>query len=167
MPLASSTNPELEVLRQRLNVMAREELAMRQAVSRVEAHNERAAQAQRLLNDLVAHGLLQSRLRTGAAEALVWREVQALDAISQGRDVLRVRHIPAALGRRLSGLLFDLDLPNVGEEGYMDAPAPLIQSVLEAICRLANGLKRRRAELTTAEVLSRLERDIERLASQL
>jgi hypothetical protein len=158
--------PELEMLRQRLSVMAREELAIRQAVPRIEAHNERAAQAQRLLDYLVARGLLQSRLRTGSAEALFWREVQALESIAQGRESLRVRHIPTALGRRLAGLLFDLDLPSVGDEGYVDAPSPLVQASLDAMCRLANGLKRRRADLTTAEVLSRLEREIERLAAQ-
>jgi hypothetical protein len=75
---------------------------------------------------------------------------------------LRVRYIPTALGRRLSGLLFDLDLPSVGDEGYVDAPQPLVQASLDAVCRLANGLKRRRADVSTAEVLSRLEREIER-----
>jgi hypothetical protein len=154
-----------ESLHQRLSAMAREELAMRQAVPRINAINEQAAHAQRLLGYLVARGLLQSRLQTGAAEVLFWREVQALEGICQGRDVLRVRHIPTALGRRLTSLLFDLDLPSVGEEGYVDAPPPLIQAALDAMCRLANGLKRRRADLTTAEVLSRLEREIERLSS--
>jgi len=141
-------------------------LSMRQAVPPIEAHNERAGDSQRLLDYLAARGLLQSRLQTGSSEVLFWREVQALEGIAQGRDMLRIRHIPAALAGRLSGVLFDLDLPSVGDEGYVDAPAPLIQSAIEALCRLANSLKRRRADLTTTEVLSRLEREIERLAAQ-
>jgi hypothetical protein len=163
---ASVSADDAESLRQCLSAMARQEFAMTQAVPRINAINEQASHSQRLLDYLAARGLLQSRLQTGSAEALFWREVQALEAISQGRDVLRVSQIPSALGRRLSGLLFDLDLPSLGDEGYVDAPPPLVQASLDAMCRLANGLKRRRADLSTAEVLSRLERDIERLASQ-
>jgi Helicase conserved C-terminal domain len=156
---------DVEPLRQHLSAIARQEFAMTQAVPRIEALNERAGHSQRLLDYLVASGLLQSRLQTGSDEALFGREVQALEAICQGRDSLRVRHIPPALGRRLSGVLFDLDLPSMGDEGFVDAPQPLIQASLDAMCRLANGLKRRRADLATADVISRVEREIERLGS--
>jgi hypothetical protein len=80
----SLSAPEVESLRQRLSDMARQELMVRQAVPRIEAHNERAGGAQRLLDYLVARGLLLSRLQTGSAEALFWREVQALEAICRG-----------------------------------------------------------------------------------
>ena len=123
--------------------------------------NEGAGRSQLLLAYLVARGILQSRLQTGSAETLFWREIQALEAICQGRDSLRVRHIPTTLGRRLAGLLFDLDLPNIGGEGYIDAPQPLLQASIEVVCRVASGLKRRRADLSTADVLSRLAREIE------
>jgi hypothetical protein len=157
---------DVEPLRQRLSAIAPQEFAITQAVPRIEALNERAGHSQRLRSYLGARGLLQSRMQTGSAEALLWREVQALEAICQGRDRLRVRHIPPALGLLLSGVLFDLDLPSMGDEGFVDAPQPLIQASLDAMCRLANGLKRRRADLATAEVISRLERDIDRLGSQ-
>ena len=52
-----------------------------------------------------------------------------------------VRRIPAAFAQRLSGLLFDLNLPQVGEEGFVDAPQPLLQAALDAVCRVANSLK--------------------------
>jgi hypothetical protein len=164
---ASLSLDDVEPLRQRLSVMARQELAMTQAAPRVEVMNKRAGRSQRLLAYLVARGLVQSRQQTGSSETQFWREMQALEAICQGREILRVRRIPLALGRRLSGLLFDLDLPSVGDEGYVDAPQPLIQASLDAMCRLANGLKRKRADLSTAEVLSRLEREIERWGSRL
>jgi hypothetical protein len=164
---ASLSLDDVEPLRQRLSVMARQELAMAQAAPRVEVMNKRAGRSQRLLAYLVARGLVQSRQQTGSSETQFWREMQALEAICQGREILRVRRIPLALGRRLSGLLFDLDLPSVGDEGYVDAPQPLIQASLDAMCWLANGLKRKRADLSTAEVLSRLEREIERWGSRL
>jgi hypothetical protein len=149
-------------LRQRLADTARQEFAMALAVPRLEALNERAGRSQVLLAYLVARGLMQSRQHTAAAEPLFWREIQALEGVCEGRDSCRVRRIPTALGRRLSGLLFDLALPNVGDEGHVDAPQPLLQAALDAVCRVATGLRRRRADLSTAEVLSRLDREIER-----
>jgi hypothetical protein len=88
--------------------------------------------------------------------------MQAPEGILQGHDSVRVRRIPAAFAQRLPELLFDLTLPQVGEEGFIDAPQPLLQASLDAVYRVANGLKRRRAELPTAEVLTRLRREVER-----
>jgi hypothetical protein len=127
--------------------------------------NERAGRAQLQLDYLVGYGLLQSRQQTGVAESLFRREMQAIEGICQGRDSVRVRRLPTAFAPRLSGLLFDLDLPQVGEEGFIDAPQPLLQASLDAIYRVANGLKRKRAELSTVEVLARLRREIERWGS--
>ena len=161
-PSGSLCEPELEPLRQRLRDVARQEFAMAQAVPRIEAVNERAGRAQLQLDYLVGYGLLQSRQQTGVAEPLFRREMQAIEANCQGCDTVWVRRIPAAFARHLSGLLFDLNLPQVGEEGFVDAPQPLLQAALDAVCRVANGLKRKRAELSTADVLARLTREIER-----
>jgi hypothetical protein len=99
-----------------------------------------------------------------ASEALFWRDVQALEEICRGHDTLWTRHIPTPVERRLSGLLFDLDLPSMGDEGYIDTPRPLVQASIDALCRLANGLKRR-ADLCTADVLTRVDREIARSGS--
>jgi hypothetical protein len=77
---------------------------MAQAVSRIEAVNERAGRAQLQLDYLVGYGLLQSRQQTGVAELLFRREMQAIEAICQGCDTVWVRQRPAAFARRLSGL---------------------------------------------------------------
>jgi hypothetical protein len=164
-PSGNLNEPELEPLRQRLRDTSRQEFAMAQAVPRIEAVNKRAGRAQLQLDYLVGYGLLQSRQQTGVAEPLFRHEMQALEEICQGRDSLRVRRIPAAFAQRLSGLLFDLGLPQVGEEEFVDAPQPLLQASLNAVYRVANGLKRKRGELSTAEVLARLTREIERWIS--
>jgi hypothetical protein len=117
------------------------------------------------LDYLVGYGLLQSRQQTGVAESLFRREMQALEEICQGRDSVRVRRIPAEFAQHLSRLLFDLNLPQVGEEALVDAPQPLLQASLDAVYRVANGLKRKPAELSTAEVLARLSREIGRWGS--
>ena len=142
--------------------MVWQEFAMTWVAPRIEALNERAGRSQLMLDYLVARGLLQSRLQTGDAEMLFWREIQAVEANFQGRDTVWVRRIPATFARHLSGLLFDLNLRQMGEEGFVDAPQPLLQVSLDAVCRLANGLKRRRADLSTEDVLARLTREIDR-----
>jgi len=50
----------------------------------------------------------------------------------------------------------------VGEEAFIDGLQPYVQASLDAVYRVANGLKRKRAELSTAEVLARLTREIQR-----
>jgi hypothetical protein len=164
-PAGSLSEPALEPLRQCLRDVARREFAMAQAVPRIEAVNERAGRAQLQLDYLVGYGLLQSRQQTGVAEPLFRREMQAIEGICQGGDSVRVRRLPTAFAQHLSGLLFDLDMPQVGAEGFVDAPQPLLQASLDAVYRVANGLKRKRAELSTVEVLARLRREIERWRS--
>jgi hypothetical protein len=122
----------------------------------------RAGRLQLVLDYVAGYGLLQSRQQTGVAEPLFRREMQALEGICQGRDSVRVRRLPAAFAQRLCGLLFDLNLAQVGEEAFIDAPQPPLQASLDVMYRVANGLKRKRAELSTLDVLARLTREIER-----
>jgi superfamily II DNA or RNA helicase len=156
---------EMQPAHQALTDLARRESSTTEALARVEAANERAGHAQVLLDYLVARDLLRSRQQTGSSEPAFWREVATLEEICRRRELIRVRRIPVALGRHLSGLLFDLRLPTTGEEGYADAPQPLLLAALDAVCRLANAMQVRRSELLTSDVLERLERMIERRAT--
>jgi hypothetical protein len=156
------TAGEIDPVNQALTEMARREFVTTEALARVEGGNERAGQSQLLLDYLVARDLMRSRQQTGSSEPVFWREVAALEEICRRRDMIRARRIPVTLGRHLSGSLFDLILPATGDEGYIDAPRPLLLAALDAACRLANGMKVRRSELLTTDVLERLERLIER-----
>lgn len=73
-----------------------------------------------------------------------------------------MRPIPVAAARRLTGLLFEPELPTVGTEGYIDIDAPqaLLQAALAAAARVADGLHVTRGQLTVEAVLKRLEREI-------
>jgi hypothetical protein len=116
-----------------------------------------------MLDYLVIRGIILSRQRTGGAEPLFWREIAALEDIVQEPDrMIRVRRIPSAQAQRLSHLLFDLTVPNTGDESFLDAPRPLLVASLEAAYRLANGMKVKRSELSTDDLLARLNRAIER-----
>jgi Helicase conserved C-terminal domain/SNF2-related domain len=137
---AELTMEEIQPAHQALSEMARRESSTTEALARVQAANERAGHSQVLLDYLVARDLLRSRQQTGSGEPVFWREVAALEEICRRRDVIRARRIPVTLGRHPTGLLFDLTLPTTGEEGYVDAPQPLLLAALDAVCRLANGM---------------------------
>lgn len=162
---AELTPVDIEPMRQVLVDMARSEFGGIEALARVEATNERAGRSQVLLDYLVARDLLRARQQTGSGEPVFWREIVALEELCHGRNTpIRARRIPVTLGRQLSGVLFEVTLPTMGAEGYVDAPRPLLLSALDAVCRLAHGMKVRRSELLTVDVLERLERMIERTA---
>ena len=160
---ARLTDTDIEPLRHALAARVREEYQMILAVPRIEVLNEAAGHSQEMLDYLVMRGIILSRQRTGGAEPLFWREIAALEDIVQEPDrMIRVRRIPSAQAQHLSHLLFDITVPNTGDESYLDAPRPLLIASLEAAHRLANGMKVRRSELSTDELLARLNRVIER-----
>jgi len=157
------TDSDTEPLRRALTARVREEYQTTLAVPRIEALNEAAGRSQEMLDYLVVRGIILSRQRTGGAEPLFWREIAALEDIVQEPDrMLRVRRIPSAQAQPLSHLLFDITVPNTGDESYLDAPRPLLIASLEAAHRLANGMKVKKSELSTDELLARLNRVIER-----
>jgi hypothetical protein len=91
--------------------------------------------------------------------------VAGLEEILQERETLRAR-MPVEPARMLSHLLFDLSVPSAGEHAHIDAPRPLLMSALDAAYRLANGMKVKKAALTTEAFLARLDREIERVTKE-
>jgi hypothetical protein len=85
------TTDEIESVHQPLMEIAQRECAATQAFARVEAANERAGRSQVLLDYLVARDLMRSRQQTGSSEPGFWREVDAIEEICRGGDMIRVR----------------------------------------------------------------------------
>ena len=132
------------------------------AVPQIEQINDSAGRSQLLLNLLVARDLVCAREKLEDGDQPFWRLAGNLEEICRDRDTIRVR-IPLEQARKLSDLLFGIILPQTGDKACLDAPRTLLLSALEAACRLANGMKVKRAELTTSKFLERLDREIERL----
>jgi helicase-like protein len=157
------TDADIEPLRHTLTTRVREAYQTTLAVPRIEVLNEAAGCSQTMLDYLVIRGIILSRQRTRGADPLFWREIAALEDLMHEPDcVLRVRRIPSAQAHHLSHLLFDITMPNTGDESYLDAPRPLLVAALEAAHRLAHGMKVKKSELSTDAFLARLQRDIER-----
>jgi len=160
------TEEELAPLHKRLMEMTRAEFQTIQAVPRIEGLNEQTGRSQIALSLLVMKYLLETRRYQERGDALIWREISSLEGIFQDKEIIRAT-IPTSIGSHLTGLLFDLVLPGTGEAGFVDAPRPLLMSALEASCRLANGMKAKKSELSTDQFLGRLDREIERVLGNI
>jgi hypothetical protein len=160
------TDTAVAPLCQTVAAMTRQAYQTIPVVPRIEAMNEAAGRSQAMLDHLVMCGIILSRQKTGGAESLFWREIAALEDIFQEQDrVIRVRRIPSDQAQRLSDLLFDIHVPNTGDESYLDAPRPLLMASLEAAYRLASGMKVKKSALSTDAFLARLNRLIERISA--
>jgi hypothetical protein len=158
---AHLTDAEVHPLRQSLSALGRQAYETTLNAQRIETLNEAAGESQQALNDLVMRGIILSRQRTGRSAPLIWRELGELEDLLQNpKTRLRVRHIPNEAARVLSGLLFDLTIPNTGEESHLDALWPLGLSALESAYRRASAMKGKRSELSTDDFLTRLSRAI-------
>ncbi|MGQ4810058.1 RNA polymerase-associated protein RapA [Candidatus Entotheonellaceae bacterium PAL068K] len=162
---AQLTEVDVEPLRHTLEAIARQAYQTIPAVPRIEALNQAAGRSQEILNYLVIQGLIQSRQRTQDADALAWREIAALETIFEDKKTnkhqyIRVQRLPSAQVQTLSHLLFDITVPNTGDNSYLDAPRALLIASLEAAYRLASGMKVKKSELLTDDFLARLNRVI-------
>jgi predicted nucleic acid-binding protein len=111
------------------------------------------------LNTELEHSETWPEEVTRGVELLVWMVAHGYLEVPG----TRVRRIPREQAQALSHLLFDITIPNTGDECHMDVPRPLLIAALEAAYRLADELKVRKSELSTDDMLARLQREIERM----
>ena len=147
----------------RLAALARRRSERIKGVGRIETLNEQTARGHLLLTYLVAQRSMQGRRRTGSGADLFWHELANLENAYADRPSIRVKPIPAKLIRRFPAGLFETVLPNVGEDGYVDAPHILLDCAFDAAARLADSLRVKKDELSTDDMIGRLEREIGKL----
>ena len=138
---------------------ARAEFPMPVIYERLRRRNVGAARGQEVLSLMVAEFLLRRRVRMDGEGSLFWQQIREVEEEYQD-----------CVGERLSGLradwlrrveerdaLFPIQVPQVGDQGSVDAPALLMRSAIDSACRVADGIRGRRAELTTDAVLRRIQ----------
>lgn len=161
------TDAEAVLMEKELEQMADEEFRVHVAIPKIEALAGKAALSQKLLNLLVMVGLMRDRQKIGSGQVLFWQEVAAIEEGYKERKSLRIRNLPTASVKKLSCLLFRVEVPTSGETSHVDASPILLRSALDAICREANAMKKKKSELTTDEVLARAEGSIKHLMKSL
>lgn len=146
-----------------LRQKAYEEFGQHLLVPDMEVENEQTARSQQALGYLTMRGLIRERQMLGKAAPLFWREIEAIEEEYKDRENLRIRKMPVSWAKRLRSPLFSITIPQMGEDAYIDAPPPLLKASIDAIRRVADGMKARRSDLTTDDVLARVDRLLEQL----
>jgi hypothetical protein len=148
--------PAIEILTAQLAARAGDEFRVLAAAPRIEEANERAGRAQVRLTHLIAKHFILSTQRAHRAEPNFARQLTILDEIVDERAEIRLPRMPVDQLRSLTGVPFTISLPASGNEVHFDAPRPLLRAAVDLAAREAAALHRRRAEVTTEQVLGRL-----------
>jgi hypothetical protein len=153
---------ELAPVRKRLHDLARETFDPTRAVATLERQNERAGRVQNIMNLLIARKLLPPPGTTDADNFWVTLK-ERLDPLLAERERLLVPDMPLHILADLCGELpYDLDLPRVGEKAVVTLPIYAVAAALDAGCRIADSMRRKKADLTIAMVHGRLDKEIEK-----
>lgn len=164
------SDAEMELLRQRLHKMALGEFNKSMTAKRVEKYNTRAASAQKTLGYLVIQSLIKTRSSLATEGHLFWPMINDLNDLFDKREKIYIPDLPADVARIIEERgdpLFRLTIPTVGSKATLEAPTVLLRPALDSVTRLAASMKVRRAELSTNNVLARLQREIDQCLEQL
>lgn len=125
-------------------------------------HNERAGRAQRLMNLLTIRKLMPPPGYTAADN--FWTAVkERLDPLVADRKRLDVTDMPVSILAALKDELpYDLDLPRVGEKTIVTLPIYAIAAAIDAGCRTADAMRKKKSDLSISAVQGRLDREIEK-----
>ncbi len=100
---------------------------------------------------------------TASEDAPFWPELKGLEQLIQDRDQLMMRDINLDILREIEPhLLFDINVPRVGQKGTVTVPISLAECALDVSCRVADGMRMRKTELSVGALRNRIAREIEK-----
>jgi superfamily II DNA or RNA helicase len=148
------------------------ELKLSAHVDAIEADNILSGRAQAALVLGVAFGAITSRQRFGNGDPNFWKEIDAWRAQIESRTdaggALHVHNIPDLFGKVASTALLAFNVKRkISEDSYWieRAPRALLTSAADAASRVAEGIKRKKYDVSTELGLSRLEAEMKRVLS--
>lgn len=158
----SLSEEEVRLLREKLERMVREEFEPYLAANRIERDNIRAARAHEMLNFLVIQSLLKARAGFAGDGALFWPVLREVASLYEDREKIIVNDLPADALRPVTGdLLFECQVPGVGDTASLLVPRVLARAAMDAASRIADSMKVKKSELHVDTVLTRLQREAE------
>ncbi len=159
---------DVEPLREKLRQLAREEFEHYGAAGRIERSNLRAAYAQEMLAFLVIGDLLGFKARHAGEDALFWPVLREVNRIVEEKEQVLVPDLPADIIRPVAGeLLFECEIPTVGDKASLSVPRVLGRSAIDAASRLADSMKVHKGKLRVDTVLDRLQREVKKTGRRL
>jgi len=152
---------DLSALKKRLHERVHSEFSPTVAVAGLEKDNRRVACAQEILDLLLMQSLL--KYAEGTALDNYWKTISVIEGSSNNQDSCHLPHLQAPAMRRIKDdLLFDAQVPTLGPLAGITSPSLLTAAALDAGCRLANSMKKKKADITVRDVLNRLDREIQK-----
>ena len=154
------TDQEIEIFRNQLKQIAMQEFQPYLAAERIERDNLKAALGQELLSCLVIESLLRGKAGFTGKGALFWPLLEEIEALFEEREPITTDELPADALRTVQDvLLFDSQIPSVGNKVFLSTPRVLGRSAVDTGRRVADTLKVRKSELSVDLVLARLRRE--------
>jgi superfamily II DNA or RNA helicase len=141
----------LTAVREALHEMVRLEFEPTRSVDRIENNNQIAAQAQMILNLLIADRSFPPFGKTESDG--FWPAVSEWDQILETRDKLIVPKINAELLRKIQPILLcEIPVPRAGDETDLSLPVIQVAAAIDAACRIADSLKIKKSDVTIDQV---------------
>lgn len=151
--------PRLAGEKQLLQNIAHKEFSSVQAAAAIERDNIQSACSQHLLSLVTMFALLNN---FDVSEQENFRAtVKILDKSIDKKTTLGLHNLWADPLRPFAGsFLFDVKIPQIGEQASVQAPHLLALSAVDTGYRVAHSMRKKMSELTVGNVLDRLEREI-------
>ena len=142
--------------------MVRREFDPTVAVTRLEEHNHRAGRSQVIMDLLTLKSLLKLQDFTDTDN--FWMLVKDhLDALTEEKERLLLADMPIKYLRMIKNeLIYDLQVPKVGEKAAITIPIYEVAAAVDAGCRIADAMKVKKSDLTIGMVNSRIDREIDK-----
>lgn len=158
----------IELLREKLALIAREEFDHYNVADRIERINIKSAFSQELLNYMVVHGIMEDKASPTKGDTLFWPVIEDIEKMFREREQVQVGISPAENLRPIVGdLLFNVNMPKVGDQAFVETTRILGKSAIDAARRQAESMKRRRSDLRVETFIIRLDREIAKKNRQI
>jgi len=153
---------ELEIQQRLFETTVRKQFETAVAVPKVEEINVDAGRSQQALNYLIIRAQVRFKNDMSDQGTTFGQLIAELEQIFRDREQIRTR-LSIDKARQLHHLLFDTEIPQTGDIGWIDAPQVLLMSSLESAHRLANSMKRKKSEFYPEAFLARIDQEIDKL----
>jgi SNF2 family DNA or RNA helicase len=151
---------ELDRARQKLHQLMRDEFDPTRRIAELIEENQRAGMAHDVLNLLVADSVFPDINHTDQDN--FWQAAKAMDALIAGRDQLLIPEMPSSpIANIQQHLLFDIQVPRVGDKTSPTLPISLVASAVDKACREADSLREKKSDLTISRVKTRIKKELQ------
>lgn len=169
----SLTDTQVDTAQAELRKHAEREFAVVRKVPQIERFNHISGKFQLMLDYRILSSLMRDMQQFSDLDDNFWRAIQQIEErCSSRKDGMRIANLPAEELQNIlismpADPLFDIEIPHAGTSAAIKAPPLLLHSAIQSGCRLADSLHRRRANLSTDEMLDRLDREADKELAKL